>query len=429
MSQSKPTRRAQWALATVILLGVLIRVPWLATDWRVTQDLALQRSWARASQNVGIVALYDGRAQLYPPLTIFIFHLAARMEMILPAAWRADERALNVLLKLPALLADVLTAFLLAMTVWTQPRLAVLVAAVYLFHPGVFYVSVFWGQVDSVYTALMIVGLVALEKNKLRAAWLAGATALGIKLQALAFLPVLLPATLTRGNRRAVFQAVFLFVGVLLLLVAPWWLTGQFGTPLFNSIFLESRTPRVVVSGYNLWYLILQDQAHTTSSLLESPLLGLNLRGFGFLEYGAYASFIALCVWRKRASDLTLAAALTSFGLFLLPTQVHERFLLPVIALLLLAAAQSAIKATNITRTRMLVGAFLLVSLTFCFNLITIAQPNFVAPFNLIAQPTDSSWIFVLKKLALSAAALNLIVFGGLTFLFWKGDVATDARI
>jgi dolichyl-phosphate-mannose-protein mannosyltransferase len=382
----------------------------------------------RTLQTVGIVALYDGSAQLYPPLSSFIFDVASRIEMNLPRSVRANDQALNVLLKLPPLVADLLTAWMLAGAVGVQPRLAVLVAAVYLFHPAVLYVSVFWGQMDSVYTALMVIGLVALEKNKLHSAWVSAAAAVGVKIQALAFLPVLLPATLTRGGKSALLQGVFLFVGVLLSLAAPWWLTGHFDSQFWNSIFLESRTPRAVVSGYNLWYLVLGDRAHTASSLFRLPLLGLSVRQFAYWLYGAYASFIALSVWQKRDRDLTLAAALTSFGLFMLPTEVHERFLFPVIALLLMAVTQDATRESNFRQTRFLVYAFLLVSLTFSFNLITIAQPSFIALFNLVAQPTDSVFIYVLKELALGVAALNLIVFGGLTVLFWKGSTATDAR-
>lgn len=328
------TRRARWTLGIVLLLGVLVRLPWLATDWRVTVDLSLEREWVRTLQTTGLVALYDGRAQLYPPLSGFIFDLVGRIEINLPGALRANDQALNVLLKLPPLFADVLTAWLLAGSAWVQPRLALAVAAVYLFHPAVFYVSVFWGQMDSVYTAFMVVGVVALQKNHFRRAWLAAGAAIGIKLQALAL-----------------------------------------------------------------------------------------------LFYAAYASFIAWCVWCKRACELPLAAALTSFGFFMLPTKVHERFLFPVIAFLLLALAQNAQEKANSKQARLLAYAFVLVSLTFSFNLVTIAQPSFMPLFNLVAQPRDSVLVNVLKDAALAAAALNLIVFGGLTVLFWKWSRTSDAHL
>lgn len=423
------TRRARWTLGIVFLLGVLVRLPWLATDWRVTVDLSLEREWVRTVQTTGLVALYDGRAQLYPPLSGFIFDLVARIEINLPGALRANDQALNVLLKLPPLFADVLTAWLLPGSAWVQPRLALTVAAVYLFHPAVFYVSVFWGQMDSVYTAFMVVGVVALQKNHFRRAWLAAGVAIGIKLQALALLPVLLPATLTRGGKSALLRGALVLLAVIVLLASPWWLTGHFDSRFLNSIFLESRTPRIVVSGYNLWYLVLGDRAHTAGSLFRLPLLGINVRMIAFMLYGAYASFIAWCIWRNRTRDLTLATALTSFGFFMLPTEVHERFLLPVIALLLLALAQSVLQEASSPRTRLLASAFVLVSLTFSFNLVTIAQPSFMPLFNLVAQPRDSVLVNVLKDAALAAAALNLIIFGGLTVLFWKWSRTSDAHL
>lgn len=429
MIQSKWTPRARWAFTTIFLLGVLVRLPWLPVDWRVTVDLSLERQWVRHIETDGLVALYDGRAQLYPPLSGILFDAIGRIEKNLPGSWRENDQALNILLKVPPLLADVLTAWVLASTVWAYPRFAAAVAALYLFHPAVFYISVFWGQMDSVYTALMVVGLVLLEKNKLRSSWIAAAAAIGVKLQALAFVPVLLPATLARGGGRGLVQGVLLFAGFLVVLSAPWWLTGHLDSQFLNSILLESRTPRVVVSGYNLWYLALGEHAHTAGSLFRLPLLGISVRQFAFSLYGVYAGFIALCVWQRLWAELTFAAALTSFGFFMLPTEVHERFLFPVIALLLMAVAQNAIRETNYRRTRILVYAFLLISLTFSFNLITIAQPSFIAFFNLVAQPIDSVPVLVLKALALAAAALNLILFVGLTVLFWRGSMTGNARL
>ena len=168
-------------------------MPWLAADWRVTSDLGHQREWVRAIQAGGVVALYDGREQLYPPLMTFIFAVIAGAEKTLPEWALAGDRGVNVLLKLPAVLADEVTALLLAMALWTRQRAAVASAAIYLFHPGVWYVSAFWGQVDSVYIALLVLALLALRRDRLAAAWLVTAAAVCIKLQAAAFLAVLLP--------------------------------------------------------------------------------------------------------------------------------------------------------------------------------------------------------------------------------------------
>lgn len=375
-----------------------------------------------------MVDFYDGRAQLYPPLTTFMLKAMAQVELTLPLAWRENSRALNGLLKFPATVADTLTAFALAMAVWARPRVAVLCAALYIFHPAIFYVCVFWGQLDSVYTALLVCGLVALQKKKWVGAWLAAAAALGSKVQAVACLPVLMADTLRRGGIRAAVGGVIVFVGVLILLTVPWWWTGRLDSQFFDSVFLSSRTPRAVVSGYNLWYLILDERAHTTSSLAQIPLLGLSVRTLGMLGYGAYTSFIAFGLWQNRARDSVLGAALTSFGLFMLPTEVHERFLFPVIALLMLAWASSVVQSDR-ARTRVYAIVLGVLSLTFSFNLLTIAQPYFIASLNLVAQPIDSVWVWILKFLAQSAALVNLLPFGGLTVLFWKGTNRHDARI
>lgn len=420
--------RNSWLLVLLLGAGLLVRAPFLATDWRVTGDLVLLRGWVKEIQKGRLLELYDGHEDLYPPLMLYLFKISGWVEDALPASLRANGGALNFLVKLPAALADVGTAALLALALWKRQRLALTTAALYLFNPAILYISAFWAQVDSVYTFFLVASVIALEQRRFKSAWLAWTLGLMSKLQAIVLAPILAPITWRRGGWRACLLGVIVFGTAIVLVTLPWLLSGRLDARFFDSIALGSRAARVDVSAYNVWYLFLGGQVHNVSSLQHPFDFFLNVRQLGFLLYGTYATFLAWRLWQKPTQAVALAAALSSLMLYLVSTQVHERFLFPVLALLLLTAAQ-ATPCSSCASTRVLVYwfAYALLSVTFCFNLITIAQPYFVLQFNLIAQPIDSIPILVLKTLALLVALIHFNIAATLTFLFWQeGSAARE---
>ncbi len=110
-------------------------------------------------------------------------------------------------------------------------------------------------------------------------------------------------------------------------------------------------------------------------------------------------------------------AALLSMGLFMLFTEVHERYLFPTLAFLLLGAAQSRAAPVAsetprhpIAQGRSLWWAYGVLSVTFLFNLVTVAPFTPALGTNLIAAPVDSMRTLILKGLSVLAAAINTVV-------------------
>ena len=108
----------------------------------------------------------------YPPFSLYLLAGAAAIESRLPAALRAGDRALNALVKLPAVLADVVTAGLIAWALrGARPAVRVLAPVLYLFNPGVWFVSAYWGQTDSLYTMFLVAAVVFLGQAAVVPAW------------------------------------------------------------------------------------------------------------------------------------------------------------------------------------------------------------------------------------------------------------------
>src|SRR4051812_44098614 len=83
---SKPIRwgSTERALAAVLLLGVLIRLPFLITGFHQARDFETYIRWGRFAELHGLSEVYTGSDVSYPPLLLYFFH---------GAAWTQDQVA------------------------------------------------------------------------------------------------------------------------------------------------------------------------------------------------------------------------------------------------------------------------------------------------------------------------------------------------
>ncbi len=149
-------------LAAVLLLGLFLRLPLLPLDFGASIDLTTFRSWARTIHNQGLVAIYDVPGVNYPPLLLYWFGTAAAISAHFPSP--AADASLNALIKLPPVLANCLTALLIALY-WSRlgSMRGILASAAYILNPGIWYVSAIWGQTESVYTLFLFSSIIAVE--------------------------------------------------------------------------------------------------------------------------------------------------------------------------------------------------------------------------------------------------------------------------
>ena len=411
----RPNRGA-WTLGLLLGLGLLVRLPFLATDYRNSVDVEGYRHWGEAVNTRGIAAIYDEPGVTYPPLLLYWFGFAASVA--------GDERALNALIKLPMVVADLLTAALLA---WAAGQRAapekerrgpLLACALYLFNPALWYVSAYWGQTDSVYTHFLVGVVLMLAEGHYLPAWVGWALGLATKLQSIALLPLLAVVTLRHGAAALMRGgAVAAVVGA--TLAAPWLLVGRAGE-LARASLTPSPGPSVVVSAFNGWYLLLGGQAHNVSSHLRPFGLPVTYQQIGVVLFGAFALLVTIFVWRQGARWLALPAALLGLGLFMLLTEIHERYLFPVLPFLLLAAIRGEGQAGR-GWNRGLVLVYGLLSLTFLFNLVTIAPPPGTLGINLVEAGAETGFLAALKGLALVTAGVHLGVMLWLVWLIARG--------
>lgn len=349
----------------------------------------------------------------YPPLLLYLFALAG--------AVTTSPVLLTALVKLPAVLADLGTAGLMAWALRQQkPAVRAWAFALYAFNPAVWYISTYWGQTDSVYTFFLVAAVLALSQGAIVPAWAAGILALLTKIQALPLLPLLFVVTLRRYGWVRLFRGMATAGLLATLLMLPWLLTGRAGEPLTAAITLANAEPRLDVSAYNFWFLLQGGNIHLISANLHPAGLPLSYREISLLLFGLSNLVVLGLVWRRKGQPLFTAAALLFMLLFMLPTDVHERYLFPVLPFLLLAA--------YFERSRPLfLALYLFISLAFCFNLLTVASPVWLFSGNLVVNiaTSRSPRVMLWQGLALLVATFYLLVTIGLALFLigrWKAN-------
>ena len=153
-------------MLTLLLAGAaLLRVALAATTRGYAADITTFSAWAAHAAD-GLTAFYSpGYFADYPPGYIYLLWLIGKLRLVLGIDF--DTPVFLVLLKLPAILADIATAgllFRLGCRSWSA-KTSLALAALYAFNPAVILDSAVWGQVDSVLTLPILLGVMLLETN------------------------------------------------------------------------------------------------------------------------------------------------------------------------------------------------------------------------------------------------------------------------
>lgn len=331
------TRRDWLIVAALIVAALCVRLPWLAAPDPVG-DLELSGRRMGALYASGLAGAY-GQDGDYMPLRLYWLLGFSRLVPLLGGGF-ADPLPppTLILIKLPGLLADLFTAALIYVwgRRWRAARGAALIAALYTFAPPVWMVVAWWGQVDAI-LLLPLLGMVALlDRAGGRWSWACWAIALLIKTQAIIFAPVLFVATLRRHGCRGLAQGGTVAAALLAAGGAPMALAGQGPGMAQAYIGAVGRFPQVTNRAYNLWYLATLGAGRSD---LDPALGPLSYRLVGMLLLGGAALLACAALWRRNDGPARAeAAAVMALAFFMLPTQIHERYLFFSLAFLALRA-------------------------------------------------------------------------------------------
>jgi Gpi18-like mannosyltransferase len=403
-----PKGRDGLALGLVLLGALLIRVPWVtAPDPVGDLELSVRRAATLAAE--GLAGAYAGSGgNDYLPLRLYLLWGLGRLAGALGLALDTPLAPASAwLMKLPWLLADLATVALLY--AWSRRHLgtrgAAAVALGYAAMPQVWLNPAWWGQVDALLVLLMLAGLLLLVRAAGRGgagyigAWLVLGLALLVKMQAIILLPLVALLTLRVWRARGLVRALGVLGATLGLGMLPLLLAGQ--APGLIEAYLGSvgRFNGVTINAYNIWYFVAPG-AYVPDT--EPWALGLSYRQAGLALLGLATLLIALLALRRTGDEgqdgywpevWLEAAAIQALAFFLLPTQIHERYMFLCFAFL---AARLA-TAPGLWPIFLLLGTSATINIFGTLDFWPAARAYLGAP-----------------AIGYGLAALNLIVFAGL---------------
>ena len=292
----------------------------------------------------------------YPPLGIYLVYLEGLVHRWLDPELTANTALARAIFDLFAFIGDILLAWgvwVLAGSMFGRRVAAVAFAVVYLM-PPIWLDSCWWGQTDSWELAPMVWILWAMGRRRWLLAGFLWGILLALKPQGILLAPVWVfawGAVLTPGWRRCfpenpprdarkIVLAVVLAIVVLNLTALPFWLTT--GDAWLQQSYLRNlreEAPYTTMRAFNLWLidLLLHYDADVTVTLA-----GLSKDAWGKLLLIAGIVLSAMLAWRARLpvnQRIVVFTGLWLLAAVMLPTRVHERYIVMCLPFLVIVAA------------------------------------------------------------------------------------------
>ena len=332
----------KWTLAAILLVGFLLRLAYITNDG-FHNDVQSFMSWSMTAAQQPLWAFYDraGFAD-YPPGYLYVLAGVGHVWTTFFAHGDPSLSILRVLIKLPAIVCDLLIGLLLFALArrFVDVRWAVAIAAFYVLNPATILISSLWGQVESVGGSLALAAIYLLVRAEdderpaswyIPVAWLALSASILMKPEAAILVPLLIAYAFVgpSGSQRLKRSIVGVVASLVLALVValPFhptfnpidafvWLIDRyrFGT----SIYAVSS-----VNAFNLWTIRSPFWQPDSQAILWIPQW--------FWGMALVLAATALILWRyvaaKTSRALIESAALLTLAFFMLDTRMHERYI------------------------------------------------------------------------------------------------------
>ncbi len=308
-------------------MGLLVRIIGALNVEGFSTDIACFRSWASLAAK-DLPGFYNsGQFCDYPPFYIYVLFVIGKLGELLGTGTTSQ------MVKLPSILADLVTAYFLFKLSKDQFKsfISLVIPAIYVFNPVTILDSSLWGQVDSFYTMILVLALYLLMEQRNVPASVLFAVAVLTKPQSIFVLPVLLYWLIRRKSIKEFAKVIIAGLVTAVLIILPFS-----RDPLWIfSLYLNTAEGYQYASlnAFNLFGMIKANLEQDSSKfvLISYKALGITLDAILVVLSGF------LYMKSKHKAVPILVALLLTAGIFMVSVRMHERYMFPVLAIALLA--------------------------------------------------------------------------------------------
>ena len=324
------SKKVNLCLFSILAVGVAVRLVIAFSNIAFWGDVNVFKFWVYLTDEYGLNDMFfSGEFLDYPPGYMYFLKILSLIKNFFNLGH--DDIRYTALIKAPSMIFDMLTSLVIFKLAKKNlgEKWALFLTFAITFCPAVILNSAGWGQIDSLYTFIVVRSLYYLNENKFPQAAFAYAFAFLIKPQSILFGPVLLFWVLEKKDWKVFLKAVVSGAVSLYLLSLPFAhsLNPMWLVKCYIDIF--GGYPYMTVNGYNIFTLFglnFVKLEQVIGSEIISPLVIL-------------CTFV-LSIWgyfcQKNRGKIFYTAGLFVTLLFTFDTMMHERYMFPVILLLLL---------------------------------------------------------------------------------------------
>lgn len=349
-------------IAVVFLLALFFRL--ILSLGPYHGDINNHVAWATFARDAGFRKLYevdfdDFSEPNYLPLAMLCFiTIRSIYDKIFSVLWLInvnilifpsnlifwyEQNGIQVMMKLPAILADVGIGWLIYRFLKRKKKKDALKwTAAFLFNPAVFYLSAFWGQIESLVLLFVLLATILLLKRK--AVFGAGTYILSllVKPLALIFAPIVfILFWRLKPNKIVWLNSIALSLLIIFIFSIPF----SIGEPIFwfGKLYLRilpgpEDMHYLTANAFNFWAVTFGLDQRADEAMFH----GLQYRMWGILLMLLPVLLVLIKFWQAKKFELVLQASiLISLATFLFMTRMHERYLFAVIPFLAVLAAES----------------------------------------------------------------------------------------
>jgi len=345
------------ALALVALLVRLLVAPFFGYRYDVSSYLEWTAYLARNPLH-GFYAANLATPPDHLPGDLLIFALIGRMAVLTDPGFSFSGVVAEMLIRIVPIASDIVLGLLVfrALRERVSDRMRILAVAVVYFNPALFTVSAIWGQWDS-FAAAIIVSIILLALASPRwgmLIWPLLTFLVLIKPQVAVFAPLLLVAQLrtataippSPADHGAARDRVIrnLLVGALGSVVVVFAVTLPFGvglpgqpgvtwTILDRVHFTIERYSDVALGAHNVWAMMGLGYGDADRQAAVGSL-SFQTTGIILLVGAGVVAMTLVSTLRPPDWALWTASFVTAMSIYMFPTRVHERYMLPAIVCL-----------------------------------------------------------------------------------------------